>query len=77
MKCPECVEKGLKSMVTIKSMYCTDSYYLPFFDQDGIYHIHDNNDIINDYYCSNNHNFKINYKEKCPHDECDFNKEDK
>ncbi len=77
MKCPECVEQGLKSIVNIGFKHTTAMAYHYFFDEDGIYHSHNNNIITYNYTCSNNHNFKNNYKEKCPHDECDFNKENK
>lgn len=75
MKCPECVNQGLKSIVIRGLTYIILMNYHDFYDEDGIYHNHNYNDNVTYYSCTNNHNFKSNYKEKCPYDECDFNKE--
>lgn len=72
MKCPECIKENKKSNVHIgygtRTLMCVDRYY----DENGLYHIHDLNDHSQNYYCSNGHNWFENTIRECP--SCDFNK---
>ena len=59
MKCPVCVEKGLKSCVyeggTQTTLMCGQSYY----DEDGNYHYNDPNTLTTSYSCSNGHRWSV------------------
>ncbi len=55
MLCPECIKKGLKSMVYPGSGSTTCMYFQPFYDEEGKYHHHDGNITTYEYSCSNGH----------------------
>lgn len=55
MKCPQCVKQGKKSKVYIGMSSRTAAYCPPFYDEDGVYHLHDSNITHTDYRCSNRH----------------------
>jgi len=66
MKCPKCVELGLKSTLTVGPSMSTAAYSQPFYDEEGRYHKHSSNTTIKKYKCSNGHKFKIKSKPACP-----------
>ncbi len=66
MKCPECVEEGIKSRVMPGSGSVTLAYYQPFYDEDGIYHNHDGNTTFIPYTCSNGHSWEESSRGSCP-----------
>lgn len=70
MKCPVCVEKGLKSSVYPGFGSCTAMYCAPYYDEDGKYHHHDMNTSTFSYSCSRGHTWTISSSGKCP--SCDF-----
>lgn len=74
MKCPECITEGKKSRVTPGGSSITLAYYQPYYDEDGVYHHHDNNDISTDYSCSNGHRWVEHSTARCPAPDCDFGK---
>lgn len=67
MKCPKCVELGEKSKVFDEGTRTTLLYYCPFYDEDGVRHVHDANKRTTVYKCSNGHTWEEikNYK-PCP-----------
>ena len=73
MKCPVCIEKGLKSSVYPGFGSCTAMYCAPYYDEDGKYHNHDMNTSTYSYSCSQGHKWTVSSNEKCP--SCDFGKE--
>ena len=73
MKCPACAKQGLESVVTPGIGLCTAAYYIPFHDEDGNYHHHDENLTTTGYSCSNGHKWTESEKESCPHEGCDWN----
>lgn len=72
MECPVCKEKELKSKVYEGIGSKTCMHFPPYYDEEGIYHHHDNNRIIQNYWCSNGHKWLILRKKKCPAEGCDF-----
>lgn len=73
MKCPVCVEKGLKSSVYPGMMTSTAMYCPPYYDEDGNYHSHDGNTHTTNYSCSQGHTWAESSKGTCP--SCDFGKD--
>lgn len=55
MKCPECVEQGLKSRMYVGYSTRTLMSAHPFYDEDGNYHHGDPNKTTTNYSCSNGH----------------------
>ena len=74
MKCPVCKEKELKSCVYVGMETSTLLYCAPYYDEEGLYHIHDNNSRTINYNCSKGHRWSETSKNRCV--SCDFGKED-
>lgn len=55
MICAECREEGERSTVSLGETTTTDVAYSPFWDEDGVRHVHDPNEITTSYLCSNGH----------------------
>lgn len=73
MKCPVCVEKGLKSNVYVGMSTSTLMYCTPYYDEDGKYHNHDSNTHTTNYSCSHGHTWAESNNGSCP--SCDFGKD--
>lgn len=73
MKCPVCVEQGLRSTVTPGRCFQTLMAHQSYYDKDGNYHFHDPNEIRTSYSCSNGHKWKTIKHVRCPVDRCSFN----
>jgi len=65
MKCPECQELELKSMVYSKGSSSTLMGCMPYYDEDGKYHDHDVNTVTESFRCSNNHYFSKKILNSC------------
>lgn len=63
-----------RSRVMTHGGTCTLLGYSPYYDEDGMYHIHDPNWRSNRYTCSNGHEWHISRRYKCLN--CDFGKYD-
>ena len=59
MKCPVCIEKGLKSCVYVGATTTTLMYAQPYYDEDGNYHYNDPNTIYTSYHCSRGHKWNV------------------
>lgn len=70
MKCPVCVEQGLKSKLYGGGGSRTLMSWQPYHDEDGTYHNHDPNRGTYHYECSNGHALQMNVLDKCPG--CDY-----
>ncbi len=70
MKCPECVSDGKKSIVYPGSSSTTLMGYQTYYDEDGVFHKHDPNDVQSNYSCSNGHQWIDHTKIDCPN--CDW-----
>ncbi len=70
MKCPQCVEQGIKSRVMPGSGEVTLAYYSPFYDEEGTYHNHDANVTTTQYTCSNGHSWVCKSTGSCSN--CDW-----
>ena len=66
MKCQKCVEGGKTSKVFPMGARKTLLGYKPFYDEHGVYHIHDRNIITSLYRCSNEHMWEVKSKKECP-----------
>jgi hypothetical protein len=66
VKCPKCVEEGVKSRVRLDS-YSTSTLMCDhsFYDEDGKYHYHDPNKRSQGARCSNGHSFYITTTPGC------------
>lgn len=58
MKCPECFENGLKSIVTQTECYSTSTYISPQWDEDGNKITPKTIITMTAYSCSNGHSWK-------------------
>ncbi len=56
-KCPICEQAGKTSIVHDHGGYSTLAAVVPFHDEEGRHHVHDNNTTTNNYTCSNGHDF--------------------
>lgn len=75
MKCPVCIEKGLKSNVYPGVSMSTLMYCAPYYDENGKYHSHDMNRHTTNYNCSHGHTWSESSTGICP--SCDFGKDSK
>jgi len=64
--CPKCKELGLKSILHDTGGMVTCMGFMPYYDEDGLYHCHDNNIHTNSYSCSNGHKIVQKSTGKCP-----------
>lgn len=65
MKCKECENTGLSSVVYEGLSSCTAAYYEPFYDEGGNRHNHDANERTTNYSCSNGHKWTIKSVKGC------------
>ena len=65
LKCPECVELGLRSTVTVGVGMTTLMNTHQFYDEDGKYHFHDPNHSSTSYTCSQGHEWSTSHVSKC------------
>jgi len=70
MKCPACVSEGLKSIVHPGPSSTTLMGFPTYYDEDGVFHSHNGNDITTDYTCSNGHQWTEHTTTPCPN--CDW-----
>jgi hypothetical protein len=66
MICPRCREQGRKSIIrggmgSVTAMYCP-----PYYDEEGLFHSHDQNVSVLTYTCSNGHRITVKATGKCP-----------
>jgi hypothetical protein len=68
---PKCKEDGLKSYIYGKGGGTTTLIgFTPYYDEEGVYHIHDANKHELYFECSNDHKFRTINSGKCPN--CSF-----
>lgn len=72
MKCPECVEAGKRSHVHVGATFSTAMFSSPFYDEDGVYHLHDPNGHTTSYSCSEGHKWAESRLRNCPAPGCDW-----
>jgi hypothetical protein len=73
MKCPKCVELGLKSRLNGDGFgLSTDMGALRYWDEEGRHHTHDPNSHSTHYWCSNGHNISIYRKDSCECWGCEY-----
>lgn len=65
MICPVCKEQGLKSTVQTSGTMSTLMGYMPYYDEDGRLHNHDDNSRITEGKCSNGHSFTYRHENSC------------
>lgn len=65
MRCPKCVEAGLKSRVFVGAVEMTTMWCQPFYDEDGKYHHHDSGTRSQRYSCSNGHHWCEQSRPSC------------
>ena len=66
MRCPVCVQEKLKSTLRIgNSISSLLSENNGFYDENGKYHRHSNNQITTEYFCSNEHKFIHQPQARC------------
>lgn len=65
MKCPECVDLGLKSQVYTGLATTTWMHFPPFYDEKGKLHHHDKNHVTTSYTCSNGHKWRSSGMKPC------------
>lgn len=65
MKCPECVQAGLRSRVYIGPSSTTCMGTSAFYDENGVLHIHDPNTTATSYRCSNGHGWFEKSRRSC------------
>jgi rubrerythrin len=66
MKCPECVASGKKSRITPGMASITAMHCAPYYDEEGVYHLHDFNTTTTNYGCTNGHQ----WRETSPPNQC-------
>ena len=75
MKCLECVKEGKKSCVRINPFSTQFGHFPPFWDEEGVYHVHDTNTTTQYYRCDRGHSWSENVPNKCPNPNCDWTSE--
>ncbi len=65
MKCPKCLEDGLKSKVYTHGGTSTCMMGETYYDEEGKYHDHDPNIHCMKYHCSNGHDFVVSVVYGC------------
>lgn len=71
--CPECQKEGRSSTIRCLGQSSTLMGYDPFYDEQGIYHIHDPNIITRAFKCSNEHQWEEKSLPACPAPNCEKN----
>jgi len=70
MKCPVCIEKGLKSTVSIGISMSTCMGFSQYYDEEGNLHVHDPNRMTTSYNCSKGHRWSNSRIGSCSN--CDY-----
>lgn len=66
MICPKCKELNQKSTVQVGVGSSTLLYCPAYYDEDGVYHVHDRNKTTYTYSCSKGHQMTVKASSKCP-----------
>lgn len=74
MKCPACVEAGMRSRLDVHPLSKTPAPVERFYDEDGRLHVHDHTDYGTVFTCSNEHGYVEGGQSPCPQKDCDWNK---
>jgi len=72
VKCPVCIEQGLKSLVNVGHGTTTLMHCQPYYDENGKHHHHDRNTSTSNFSCSNGHSFTVSRQGSCW---CGWNKD--
>jgi len=75
MICPKCKEDGTISTLYVGTSSSTLMGHAIFYDEQGVYHSHDPNNVCTSYQCSNGHRFMTSGKNQCPN--CSYGNESK
>lgn len=75
MICPKCKHFGLKSTVTPHGGMSTSVQIYPYYDEEGVYHYHDNNTHVMRYTCSKGHKIVSKGTGQCPN--CTWGRDNK
>ena len=73
--CPACRHQGLKSKVYVGASTCTLLGWMPYYDEDGVYHSDDPNTLCTMYECSQGHQFTISTTSGKSTVHCDLDQE--
>lgn len=74
MKCPECEKEGQRSTVFSGGGTVTLMSYTPFWDEDGVYHVHDPNTHGTNLSCSRGHKWSLRRLAPCGAPGCNYGK---
>lgn len=68
MKCPQCVEEGERSIVTVNDSYVSTLMGggKTFYDEDGVRHVHNPNVATGVWRCSRGHRIVVRLGNRCP-----------
>lgn len=66
MICSKCREEGERSIVRSGGGFSTNMAYQPYWDEDGVYHMHDVNAVTISYKCSRGHEIIKTGHHPCP-----------
>jgi hypothetical protein len=66
MICETCKAEGAKSSITEGQSAVTNMGISVYFDEEGVRHVHDPNNIITSYYCSRGHSWTERKHSSCP-----------
>lgn len=66
MKCPTCVAQGERSFVYPGSTSTTALGFQQFYDEEGVWHVHDPNRSTTSYSCSRSHTWDQVSGYPCP-----------
>jgi hypothetical protein len=73
MKCQHCEKLGLRSRLYIRgSVTLHVDQPEVYYDEDGVFHVHDPNWQVQSYRCSNDHQFSARRRQGCAADGCQF-----
>lgn len=74
MKCPECVEAGLKSSLRVDYVITTTAgFNAPWYDEGDDCHDHDGNWHSQWISCSRGHRWERRWLGRCPTESCSWN----
>ena len=76
MRCFYCQQEGKKSTLNPGPQSTTCMSCPSYFDEEGVWHNHDSNQLTTCYTCSNGHAYKEVTYRVCPAKGCDFNKDE-
>lgn len=65
MKCPECVDSGLRSIIRRLKASVSDGDLDKFYDEDGDLHRHDKSHLLELWKCSNGHQWETKQFSRC------------